>query len=167
MQTVYSILEYSLYALGNCAYLVNGRPCSSKRADGTRYCRRHKKQREQDASVIAGSRRQAAMFRKLWPGKSPTHVYFVQCDDGMQRPVKIGIALDIKTRIGEMQVGSPHPIRLLASFVGAREVEQQLHRVLAEHRIQGEWFRPCPEIDILVALARESRLKNIKHFIEA
>lgn len=61
------------------------------------------------------------------------------------RPLKVGRAVDVQSRLKAIQTGNPDRLRILAT-VGvmesrAPEVERTAHQVLAEHRVTGEWFR--------------------------
>ncbi|MCC9312352.1 GIY-YIG nuclease family protein [Kitasatospora sp. RB6PN24] len=55
-------------------------------------------------------------------------------------PVKIGCTTDLQRRLATLQCGSPIKLQLLATFAGGRELEAALHRLLATHRLEGEWF---------------------------
>ncbi|HXI11334.1 MAG TPA: GIY-YIG nuclease family protein [Thermoanaerobaculia bacterium] len=60
--------------------------------------------------------------------------------------VKIGRARDIASRLQNLQIGSPEPLRLLAVAPTHWTLEDVAHRAFAEAREQGEWFRLTPEI---------------------
>ena len=70
-------------------------------------------------------------------------VYFVAVSSG---EVKIGTAVNLRSRIGGLQVGHPHPLHVVALTDGSGDVETQLHDRFAEHRIRGEWFYPADEL---------------------
>lgn len=72
-------------------------------------------------------------------------IYFIQAIDGTG-PIKIGYALDPKTRLAQIQTMSPVFLRILAQIKGNRKNEIELHRRLAEFRSHGEWFDPVPEV---------------------
>ncbi|MGW4808738.1 GIY-YIG nuclease family protein [Kitasatospora sp. NPDC004272] len=55
-------------------------------------------------------------------------------------PVKIGCTTDLQRRLAALQCGSPFKLQLLATFTGGQELEAALHRLLASHRLEGEWF---------------------------
>ena len=73
---------------------------------------------------------------RSWP--SVAGVYFC-CVPGIAR-VKIGTALDIARRLGELRYGVPDLV-LLAHVPGGRAEEAELHRRFAPLRVAGEWFR--------------------------
>lgn len=76
-------------------------------------------------------------------------VYFIACGDF----VKVGRAFDVATRLGELQVGNPVELTLLATLPGERVAEARLHRMLAPERARGEWF--CgPRTNRVVRLVR-------------
>lgn len=56
------------------------------------------------------------------------------------RPVKIGVAKSVETRIAELQIGSPLPLQLIWKTRGGRSLERALHERFAPYRIHGEWF---------------------------
>lgn len=56
-------------------------------------------------------------------------------------PVKIGFTskhpLD---RITELQIGNPHPLKILATVRGTMADERKIHKSLSSVRLTGEWF---------------------------
>ena len=79
-----------------------------------------------------------------------TYVYIIECrtdESSSSNPVKIGYTSNIKKRIGELQVGNPSLLVLLAAV--AYETEQEAakkeahyHKMFNRHSIRGEWFKP-------------------------
>lgn len=71
--------------------------------------------------------------------------------DGLLGPCKIGVAGDPAARAKDIQTACPFEIALFRSWrlpISDRDVfmfERQLHELLAEHRLQGEWFDLSPE----------------------
>lgn len=55
--------------------------------------------------------------------------------------IKIGMSEDPDRRLGELQVGSDQPLRLVAVIPGVSE--SMLHRHFAPYRVHGEWFEPA------------------------
>lgn len=57
---------------------------------------------------------------------------------------KLGIARVIKTRLGNLQVGSPSLLEVIMTVTvndaHAKAVERQLHEAFRDKRIHGEWF---------------------------
>lgn len=57
--------------------------------------------------------------------------------------VKIGRTSDIARRMGEIQTGCPHPLRLILHAPGLGPREKGLHRLLRRYQCRqghGEWF---------------------------
>jgi hypothetical protein len=71
-------------------------------------------------------------------------VYMIQAGEG--GPVKIGVASILKKRLEALKVSSPVPLTVLAAFDGGDELEKKLHRHFDAARLEGEWFRPVPEL---------------------
>lgn len=81
-------------------------------------------------------------------------IYFISCEELANYPVKIGFcAGELGKRLGELQVGNPHPLEVLATVYGSYRQEQSLHGVLADDRIGGEWFRRSPTLERLLGAA--------------
>lgn len=56
--------------------------------------------------------------------------------------VKIGYcAGDPKLRLGQLQVGNPEPLRLVAVKEGDQAAEARWHAMFDHLRVRGEWFR--------------------------
>lgn len=81
--------------------------------------------------------------------KKTTWLY-VMAQRGGGWAIKIGIAMDPRARLRQVQTGSPLPL-YLAHTVGpftlanARELEATAHDVFGEFRMVGEWFRMTPD----------------------
>lgn len=75
-------------------------------------------------------------------------VYFL-VDEPMSA-VKIGRTVDTVRRLRELQVGGTSKLKYLGWIPGGSEQEGALHRVMAEHRIRGEWFRLTPAVRVLI-----------------
>lgn len=70
-------------------------------------------------------------------------LYFIGADDG---PIKIGFSANPKVRLRSLQLASPFPLRLLAVVKDESHLEREYHKRFAAHRLHGEWFERCPEI---------------------
>lgn len=77
------------------------------------------------------------------PRKS-TLVYFIQAETGQ---IKIGVARDIEKRFAALQTMSPVKLTLVAQCEGGQPAEFAYHKRFAAHRLHGEWFSRCPEIE--------------------
>jgi hypothetical protein len=76
-------------------------------------------------------------------------IYFAQSVTG--GPIKIGIAEDVRARLRELQCGSPVELAIIGARPGYSSDEARLHRVLAKHRLHGEWFEDCIEVRAAIA----------------
>lgn len=83
------------------------------------------------------------------------YVYIAQQDvghptahgyDDYGGPFKVGYALNPEHRVQTWATGSPYPVRLIGYFQAPPETERQLHAILAEYRLNGEWFKPDVEV---------------------
>ena len=64
-------------------------------------------------------------------------IYFIQCREF----VKVGFAIDPTLRATLLQVGNPYRLDILRTYPGDVLVERRIHRILANWRDLGEWFR--------------------------
>jgi hypothetical protein len=76
-----------------------------------------------------------------WETPRPVDVYIVQArNSGL---VKIGKAVDVTKRLGDLRAMGTEPLDLLVVLPGfGGEWERRLHRRFAEYRDHGEWFTP-------------------------
>jgi hypothetical protein len=58
----------------------------------------------------------------------------------LTRPVKIGVANNVQSRLDELRTGSPVPLHLIWKTPGDNDLEYSLHEYFAPYRIHGEWF---------------------------
>lgn len=66
-------------------------------------------------------------------------VYLVEAV-GVQA-VKIGFTSGcVQKRLEYLQTGSPHELRVVASVDADKGFETDLHKMLADYRIRGEWY---------------------------
>jgi hypothetical protein len=69
--------------------------------------------------------------------------------------VKIGhTSMVLSTRLYALQNASPCLLAIEAATDGGRDEESALHTELNRHRVFGEWFRLCPEIELLISRYR-------------
>lgn len=98
------------------------------------------------------------LYRQLMDGTAASVtqpkrlVYFIT--DGLM--VKIGVAKRPELRLREMQFGHPRLLRLLATTEGDVPAERRYHQAFAAHRIRGEWFSLCPEIEAEIERINEA-----------
>lgn len=72
-------------------------------------------------------------------------IYFIQAG-GPTGPIKIGLAIDPKARLKQLQTGSPETLDLLGAVVGTEIMERGFHCHLSQHRVRGEWFAPVDAV---------------------
>lgn len=89
-------------------------------------------------------------------------VYFITCRElGV---VKIGYAYDPVDRLKTLQTAFPMKLKVEGAMPGSYERERELHRLLAKHRMKGEWFKLCPEIEAIIAEVKApSRVKSLAY----
>ena len=66
-------------------------------------------------------------------------VYLVGCQKN--KTLKIGLSRNPEKRLSQLQVSSPHPLKILAKVKGSRGLEQQLHKEFSCLKLSGEWFK--------------------------
>lgn len=76
-------------------------------------------------------------------------LYFIQSAAG---PIKIGVSNNVAKRLKGLQTSNPHKLTVLAIVRGGALMEFEYHQRFADHRLEGEWFDPHP--DILAEIAR-------------
>lgn len=79
-----------------------------------------------------------------------TRLYFIRV--GFGGPIKIGVSRNPDRRLAQLQCGSAERLVLLGSVPGGFADEAAIHRHLADHRVQGEYFAPSPETLELIAM---------------
>lgn len=85
-------------------------------------------------------------------------VYFARSSDR----IKIGTSRDAAKRIAALSIANPHPIEIIATFEGGRDLERALHRRLKKHCAKNEWFFDCAEVREVID---ELKAKGGAHFI--
>src|SRR5262249_47936749 len=68
---------------------------------------------------------------------------------------KIGWSKNPKKRLSSLQTASPDELVLLGTIQGGLEVETELHRRFAKHKLQGEWFGGAILGEVQAIIARE------------
>jgi hypothetical protein len=72
--------------------------------------------------------------------RAKTFVYFIQTRTG---PIKIGMSSKPKKRMANLLSSHHEDVELMGFVQAGRWFERELHNELAEHRLRGEWYRPC------------------------
>ncbi len=65
-------------------------------------------------------------------------IYFIQ--DQANRQIKIGYSKHPRKRLGQLQVGAAHRLRLLGQIEGTIDDEKVILDQFATNRVRGEWF---------------------------
>ena len=87
-------------------------------------------------------------------------IYAIQGAPGT--PVKIGYSMNemtLRRRIKTLQSGYPYPLRVLFEIDGPLELEQRIHKALADQRLLGEWFEGTPKVEDFVKRVRQSGIE--------
>lgn len=92
--------------------------------------------------------------RKKAPKKPERGTIYIMTVEAEDRPVKIGFTDHLGRRQSHMQTGMPFLLRLEAAFFAESAIEGLLHSILSRHRIRGEWFRRCPDVEMLIEHAK-------------
>lgn len=76
--------------------------------------------------------------RHSYPANKIGIIYFIGPEGG---PVKIGFTASLRVRLGGLQVGSPVPLKILATLRDQpSSVERDYHERFSHLRLHGEWF---------------------------
>ena len=135
--------------------------CRGTRMPGGKYCANHTLIAAKERKKIKETEALAEKAREHFPHHRCLLMYFIRAGDG---PVKIGVTADVEARVATLQTGNACKLSVLAVIPVPPEMEGKLHKALDAHRLIGEWFCWCAEVELLVALARENRVENIKAF---
>ncbi len=77
-------------------------------------------------------------------------IYFIQ--DSATLNIKIGYtSTSAGERMRQLQTGNPSQLVLLGVIEGEQTDERNLHVRFADFRVAGEWFKPHPDLLVLVA----------------
>lgn len=72
--------------------------------------------------------------------RSVGKVYFIQAENDVDAPIKIGFSKDVQARLRELQTATHTKLCVLATTDGSIEDEAEIHARFANERILGEWF---------------------------
>lgn len=88
-------------------------------------------------------------------------IYFIQDQDSLY--IKIGYTSSDtpEGRLRAFQTGNPSCMAVLATMPGEMSDEQELHARFREHKVAGEWFRPCMGIINLVSQAKAQAIPKM------
>jgi len=102
------------------------------------------------------ARRRAGAMKQ--PSDRTGQVYFIQSENG--GPVKIGFAVDVKSRISNIQTSRSDKVVLLATIDGTPELEASLHKRFSSSSIGGEWFSPSAELMEMIGVTGRDALNT-------
>lgn len=71
-----------------------------------------------------------------------TYTYFIFNE--RSKAIKIGKSQNVQQRFSAIAASVPDPLELLHSH--PEDIERKLHKKLAKHRLNGEWFTDCEEV---------------------
>ena len=137
------------------------RACLNHRLRGSRLC--------PDCIAKALKRR---IGKEVKLDTRPTNIYAIVAEGDKKnlelflygKIVKFGVASDPKERIKTLQTGSFMKLDLYGFAPCEAFVEKVLHRVLARHKINGEWFRSAPKVLEAMSLVRKKQVKELYEF---
>lgn len=72
------------------------------------------------------------------------YIYFIR--ESGRGLVKIGSAKEPQVRLAALAAQTPHELELIGVVRGTRQHEIRIHEHFSDHRVWGEWFKPCPEL---------------------
>jgi hypothetical protein len=75
-----------------------------------------------------------------------TFLYFFKAEGR----IKIGISQNVKRRVGDVSRTSGLKVECIGSLPGSYAFEKHLHKKLAEHRLEGEWFIDCDDVRAVI-----------------
>ncbi len=96
--------------------------------------------------------------RKPAATQTGSYVYVIR---GEHNLVKIGVTTSPPARLAQLKTGSAFPIEfsfLGFAEMGAYEIEQEAHRLLAKQRCNGEWFDVAPELAVAAIAGAAAKL---------
>jgi hypothetical protein len=88
-------------------------------------------------------------------------VYFIADGVGF---IKVGFAKNIRTRMIDIQCGTPHDLTLITQTPGGLRTERTAHGLLAAFHKRGEWFHDTPESRALIEQFVSSRFDEAMAF---
>lgn len=92
-------------------------------------------------------RNRVAMPRKSQSERRPCTVYFVTARGVPDYPIKIGMTTrPVEKRLKSLQTSCPYELYVIATVEGTSAYEWVLHVDLAQHRLEGEWFKRHPDV---------------------
>jgi uncharacterized protein with beta-barrel porin domain len=69
-------------------------------------------------------------------------IYFARTAD----QIKVGVSKNPQARLVQLAQQCATPLSLIGTIKGDVRREKSIHKTLAPYRVQGEWYRDCPEV---------------------
>ena len=115
-------------------------------------------------AVVAHHRRRNAPLVPVVTNELPDApgVYFVQLamPDG-NGPIKIGVSsTSMRTRVADFNSGYPWRVVVLGWAPGGQEEERAAHFAMRAHRMNGEWFKPHPDVFAFVGRCQAGSIED-------
>ena len=86
-----------------------------------------------------------------------TWVYFMECG----KFIKIGRAINPRSRLGGMQSGCPYPIKFLAAFEGLESMEKEMQDSFTDCHHRGEWYHATDDLYAFVGSVKKGVVSEI------
>lgn len=79
----------------------------------------------------------------------------------VNQSIKVGYTSNINQRFSQIQLATAEPLKLLFTFEGGRQEEKELHYILTEYKLRGEWFTYSETVlDIILNYFKQKVFKN-------
>lgn len=91
-------------------------------------------------------------IRSIARPKAVGLVYFATADGSDS--IKIGFSTSLKRRLRQLECAGGRSIRLLVAVRGTRDDESVTHQQFKHARLDGEWFRPVPDLVLYIERLR-------------
>lgn len=92
-------------------------------------------------------------------------IYFIKTVKSDSNLVKIGYTKDkgsLVNRIASLRTASPYELEIYHTMDGDHTIESGLHKLFAEHRVNGEWFELHQEIISFVEERKADQMISVK-----
>lgn len=76
-----------------------------------------------------------------------TYLYFIESENR----IKIGISTNVERRLRDIGLHLAVPPTLIGFIEGGYALEKHVHGILAEHRLNGEWFSASSQVRSVIA----------------
>lgn len=94
----------------------------------------------------------------------PNYIYYVAATGS--DVVKVGISRNPWSRVSDLQTGSAAKFELLATLKTTARSEKALHKLLAQSRESGEWFRRSTALNSLIERTRSKQITTLEQSLE-